>query len=324
MLSSAVFVLAASMAVGQTNSSMPKDVRQQIDRHLIGEWTSQTTWGDQSASGEHRSAWTDGGQCVITEQVGSDFDGSTVHATTVLGWDAAKKCLVDFTITSKGEHWGYRWTDLKQDGWAGEGTGVYQNNEWSAPATLRFGEDGNRYEDVTEGKPFVIVWKRKATYVASEDVATADDYIAMQTNYFCGEWSIQGLEGDGVGSNGTWICRLDSTGRSFHEKGTMDGKDFLQAIGGYDPETQSLKEVVFYADGSTATLLYRHPRKLIQGSLIGKVLKGTMEHVSANGVKRAFDVLVEPQDRNTSVLTFHEQGNPSAIWVKAAFHRKEG
>ena len=127
-----------------------------------------------------------------------------------------------------------------------------------------------------------------------------------------------------MGSNGTWTCRLDSAGRSFHEKGTMDGKDFLHAIGGYDPQTQSLKEVVFYADGSTATLLYRHPRKLIQGSLVGKVLKGTMEYMSANGEKRALDVLVEPQDRNTSILTIHERGNPSAIWVKAAFNRKEG
>jgi len=170
----------------------------------------------------------------------------------------------------------------------------------------------------------VIVWKRKATYVAPEEVATADDYIAMQTNYFCGEWSIKALKGDSVGSNGTWTCRLDSTGRSFHEKGTMDGKDFLHAIGGYDPQSQSLKEVVFYADGSTATLLYRHPRELIHGSLVGKVLRGTMEHVSIRGEKRAFDVLVEPQDRNTSILTIHERGNPAKIWVKAAFNRKVG
>lgn len=322
MLSSAVFVLAASMMVGQTSTGMPDELRRQIDEHLIGKWTSTTTWGDTVTTGESRSTWADGGQSVITEAVGTDIEGDISYVTTVLGWDASKKCLVNLSTTSKGEYWGYRWTDLKKNEWNGHGKGVYQNKEWSSEAKLQFTEDGNRYEDVTEGKPFVVVSKRKATYVAPEDVAEADDYIAMQKNYFCGTWNITALEGDAVGSNGTWACRLDASGKSFHETGTMDGKDSLHAIAGYDPQTKSLKEVVFYADGATATLLYRHPRKLIQGNLVGKVLRGTMERVSAEGESQAFDVLVTPLERNKSILTIHEKGNPEAVWVKAAFERK--
>ena len=45
---------------------------------------------------------------------------------------------------------------------------------------------------------------------------------------------------------------------------------------------------MFYANGSTATLLYRHPLKTIQGSLLGKVLEGTMERVSPMAKRRRY------------------------------------
>jgi hypothetical protein len=56
----------------------------------------------------------------------------------------------------------------------------------------------------------------------------------------------------------------------------MDGWPFLGAVGGYDPHLRGRKAVVFYADGSTGTLLYRHVPDTIKCSLAGKVLKGVL------------------------------------------------
>ena len=76
----------------------------------------------------------------------------------------------------------------------------------------------------------MIVWRRKATFVAPEEMATADD-IAMQTNYFCGEWSIRALEGDGVSSNGTVVSiRLDR--KIVHKKVRwMARTSYMQSLG---------------------------------------------------------------------------------------------
>lgn len=89
----------------------------------------------------------------------------------------------------------------------------------------------------------------------------------MQQNYFVGERKTRAVEGEGAGTSGTWICTLDACGKSFHHTATADGKPFFQAVGGYDPHLKALKEVAFYADGSTATLVYRNPLSMMQGNL---------------------------------------------------------
>ena len=82
------FLLAASMVVGQGDGGMPESLRQHIEKHVIGQWTTRTTWGDQVVSGESRSRWAHGGKCVISEATGLDFAGVKVHTTTISGFDA--------------------------------------------------------------------------------------------------------------------------------------------------------------------------------------------------------------------------------------------
>lgn len=322
MFSTAI-LLAASMVGGETHGGMPEELRQHIDKHVIGEWTTQTAWGDKVAIGERRSHWASGGKCVITEATDTDFTGEKSHVASVLGWDAGTRCLVEYSVTSKGEHWQNRWTGFSSGKWTGQGSGFFNGKEWNTPAEIQWTEQGARYEDTTEGRPFVIVYKRKTPRAAREDEPTAKDYIAMQQNYFAGEWTTTGVEGEGAGTSGTWTCRLDSCGTSFHETATADGKPFFQSIGGYDPLLRGFKEVVFYADGSTATLLYRHPLKAIKGSLVGKKLRGTMERVSPEGKRERFDVLVAPVEQDKSILTFHKKDDPEAVVVKVVFERKK-
>ena len=41
-----------------------------------------------------------------------------------------------------------------------------------------------------------------------------------------------------AGSTGTWICRLDSNGKSFHETATSDGKPFFTALAATIPNSR--------------------------------------------------------------------------------------
>jgi hypothetical protein len=83
MFSTAI-LLAASMVGGETHGGMPEELRQHIDKHVIGEWTTQTAWGDKVAVGESRSHWASGGKCVITEATGTEVTGEKSHVASVL------------------------------------------------------------------------------------------------------------------------------------------------------------------------------------------------------------------------------------------------
>ena len=87
MLSTAL-LLATSVVVGQADGGMPDEVRAHIDKHIIGEWTTETTWSGKTTHGESQSRWGHGGKCVITEAQGVDYVGDKVHVTTVTGWDS--------------------------------------------------------------------------------------------------------------------------------------------------------------------------------------------------------------------------------------------
>lgn len=239
MLNTAL-VLAASMVVGQTSGGMPQEVRAHIDKHIIGEWTTQTTWGGKVAEGESKARWGQGGASVITETTGVDFAGDRVHVTTVLGWDADAKCIVDYSVTSKGERWNYRWTDFSGDTWAGQGVGIYNGKEWHSPAKIRWEEDSSTYEDTTEGKPFVIVSERKVSHIAQQAGTTAVPAAVLeQFQYFVGEWTAEGTTGDGEAAQAT-----------FTVKWAPGKKTLLFDAYWSDPEIKSLGSGIFGWDAA--------------------------------------------------------------------------
>jgi hypothetical protein len=51
---------------------------------------------------------------------------------------------------------------LTKDKWTGRGSSTYEGTQWDSPATLEFKENSLRYEDVTNGKPWVGVYTRTA------------------------------------------------------------------------------------------------------------------------------------------------------------------
>ena len=80
--------------------------------------------------------------------------------TVITGWEPDTKTLIEHGFYSNGDNWNTRWK-LGKEKWSGQGTGLYMGKEWKSPTKLELKKDSYRYEDTTEGKPFVIVSKRK-------------------------------------------------------------------------------------------------------------------------------------------------------------------
>ncbi len=163
MLSCAAFLMAVSMAAAPEEelATMPADLRRQIDERMIGECTYEATWGDKKITGEEMTRWA-GGKTGVVIQGHSTLGGKKSNYVVLMGWDAAENAFVSHGFNSEGETWTSRWTKFSGDKWEGKGEGIYQGKRWESPATLEFEKDSTRYEDVTDGKPWVAIYTRKA------------------------------------------------------------------------------------------------------------------------------------------------------------------
>jgi hypothetical protein len=337
MLSLTGVVLATSIVLGQADQT--GNLLDEYGRLTVGRWIGDVTlvadWPGYGKKGEKLVGHLTFRR--IADGKGLEDEGYCGNGTgrTIYFWDPVSKkikcagmdsggTIFEGEISKEGDQWVCQFHGALADGTKMEGKNA-----------LIVKDGGNTIIFEGEGTigtepmlPLHDVYRRVGSVSSAGDVAgqepvaTAEDYIAMQQNHFAGEWTTKVLEGEGAGSTGTYACRLDPSGKSFDETATSDGKVFFHAIGGYDPVHQALKEVVYYADGSTATLIYRHPQKLIQGSLVGKTLKGTMEYVSSDGQKKALEVLVNTVEQNKTLLTIHKQGDPKAVFARVIFERK--
>lgn len=337
-------LLGTFQCIGEEAKPGPDYEQLKAMEWIIGDW--EADWVVPSGGSASLDGYPPGAKVHST---GSDFwmenksyigykfrdeiDGKVVHqGFEMVGVDPQSKKLIHWLFSIMGGwgtgEWsveGNTWT-LKWSATAADRT-KYEGVSFLVPidADTYTWEMKDNKKNGTEAPDTPLITFRRVSQKPgpSADEPTAEDYITMQQNYFAGEWTTKVIEGEGAGSTGTWICRLDSNGKSFHETATSDGKPFLHSIGGYDPQLKAFKEVVFYADGSTATLLYRHPLKTIQGSLIGKVLEGTMERVSPDGKQETLQVLVNPAEPNKSFLTINKMGNQGDPMVKVVFERKK-
>ena len=70
----------------------------------------------------------------------------------LLGWDAGEQVLVGYAFNSVGDNLDNAMDDVLK-GQVGKGTPEASTKEskWSSPCKLAFGQNSNRYEDVTDG-----------------------------------------------------------------------------------------------------------------------------------------------------------------------------
>lgn len=141
-------------------ATMPAHVQEQIEKHIIGEWTYKGSWGDKRFSGEDRVRWADGKAAVITEGE-EDLGGKKNKYVYVMGWDGESQKLVGHGFNDAGETYHFEWTQLSANTWTGNGYGIYRGEPWKSPAKYEFKDNWQRYEDTTDGNPWVAEFTRK-------------------------------------------------------------------------------------------------------------------------------------------------------------------
>ena len=159
---SCTLLMALTMSAGQAEkvTPMPPDLRKQIDDHLIGVWTWEATWGDKTFKGETTTRWTRGKTAVLMQGY-SVVDGKRTTDVHLLGWDGVNQALIGRGFTSDGDTGTVRWTEYSKGKWTGQGSGIYMGKPWESQTTLELMKDQTRYQDVTDGKPYVATYTRK-------------------------------------------------------------------------------------------------------------------------------------------------------------------
>lgn len=247
MVSLTALVLASSMMIGQAASktAMPPEVQQQIDTQLVGHWSFTGTFGDQKFHGTETWRWQNGKTSLIIEGI-LEIGGERLLSTSLAGWDVNKKALV-VTGFGGGDTWTTHWTEFSPEEWKGRISGVYEGKPYDSPAKIQFLKDSVRYEDTTNGKPWVSVGTRPGSAEQSK-----------------GEKAFKAFADFAVG--GKWVP-LNDDGKSEEKyEPILNGKFLLHtskregqfppnmSIVGIDPETKQCMFWDFNAAGDVASM----------------------------------------------------------------------
>lgn len=215
MLTIAGIAFAASMVVGQAVdvTKMPPDLAKQIDERMIGDWVLESTHGETPATGEESWNWGTDKSCVVL----SGFwilDGKKTTYGGAMGWDGAAKSLVSHYFSTDGDVGTTHWTELGPNKWTGEWEGTYLGQKSKTPAKLEFTKDRKRYEDITNGKPYVAILKRKPK------PPTPSNYEKLKDlNFFIGTWQAQQKDGGTLAWTFEWAVDKNMI------KNQLTGKD---------------------------------------------------------------------------------------------------
>jgi hypothetical protein len=115
-------------AFSQQQGSVPRDVLEQL-KFMAGSWKEENLGGGGPATTlKHERIWSPGKHCLIVEWKGI-FNGVTVHATGVAGWDNERKEIAEHWFMSDGTyfHTAYPVADVSANEWAGTSSWIGSN-----------------------------------------------------------------------------------------------------------------------------------------------------------------------------------------------------
>ena len=157
-----VMACLASPAAGQ---GMPENIRQQIDQHLIGRWSSQLDFDGKTTSERFTYRWANAKKknSLLFSLTTEGYTGTQIGF-----WDAEKKHFVFQAQTSRGDHFVTVYDEFAEDKWSGHSSGIFDGKVWDADAAISWPDANSlHYEDITDGKP----WVSKARRVAKSQPA---------------------------------------------------------------------------------------------------------------------------------------------------------
>lgn len=162
---------------------MPAKVKQ-IFADRIGHWASTTTWNGTTDRSVLTNTWAMDKRSILCKWTMLQSDG-LFDATEIISWDSAKDAVVVHGTSTRGDYWISTYDKQAGNIWSGHATGMWNGKPWESPIKIEWSENGWRYEDTTEGKPFVSVGKR----VEVAATATARDHMKAMKG-FLGTWKV--------------------------------------------------------------------------------------------------------------------------------------
>ena len=139
---------------------VPDHVKQRLE-WMLGNWESTNTWDGTESHSINTTRRSDDNAGVVIEFTTFDSRGSVDGLESVC-WDDTLNAVVYHGVTSRGDYWKVVYDKHAEDEWSGHGTGRWSEGVWDSDTRLEWATDGFRYEDETQGKPFVIVGRKRA------------------------------------------------------------------------------------------------------------------------------------------------------------------
>ena len=129
-----VLVVVVRPANCQEAVSIPKDVLKNFS-YFVGDWKSESQVGDLKSEGTWSGRWGKGKNCLIRESSYSE-NGEMMFGSGVIGWDPAKKRIVEHVFWTKNQSYTILWTLNSAGNLDGELTGFEEGKQFTAEAAV--------------------------------------------------------------------------------------------------------------------------------------------------------------------------------------------
>ena len=144
-------VLIFAVPANVLADGFPKNLRKQIEDHLIGTWNYKMKSTDIELTGTMTAKWSEGNHCIVISKVAESPHG-VVHETGILAWQPDLKKVVRTGYISNGDYYTntYDEFDFKSNKWSGTVSGII-NGKRPVPATspseIKWSKDRIDYKD---------------------------------------------------------------------------------------------------------------------------------------------------------------------------------
>lgn len=124
--------------LGQEAGGIPDDIIKELDA-FVGTWSVEGKIGEKEVTGTCRLRWVrgeDGKNCCLSGFGKYTVDGKTKTFASLMGWNAAAKCIEDRGFDTEGGSGINIWTVTSPGTWKGELRMVENGKEATAKSDL--------------------------------------------------------------------------------------------------------------------------------------------------------------------------------------------
>ena len=118
----AAVAFLGNVILGQEPSGIPENIIKELDS-FVGTWRVEGKIGDKEVTGTCTLRWVrteDDGKICLSGRGTFQIDGKTQHVATLMGWNAANKCIEDRGFDAEGGSGINYWTVTSPGTWQGE------------------------------------------------------------------------------------------------------------------------------------------------------------------------------------------------------------